>query len=257
MTRRRRWSPPARLKQPIRSVLSRFGFEVVRLRRPDTVYLQHLISERGVNLILDVGANQGQYALHMRALGYSGRIASFEPGLEAFGLLSKHARRDSHWQVRRLAVGATRGLERLNVSRDSVSSSLLKVAPSLVLAAPASVIAYTEDVVLCPLDEAIEPQDSDVAWLKIDTQGSEDKVLAGAVRWLRRITVVQTEISLLPCYEGQADYRSLLEVLHASGFRLGLVEPGTQDPVSGEMLQFDGIFLRELDQSATKDGRHP
>jgi len=82
-------------------------------------------------------------------------------------------------------------------------------------------------------------------WLKLDTQGSEGDVLAGAWQCLKTVRVVQTELSLVPCYHGQADYREIFRLLHDAGLRLVSVEPGTQDPSSGEMLQFDALFERE------------
>src|SRR3954452_3990844 len=42
-----------------------------------------LASER-VDVLLDVGANEGQYAVRMRRAGFDGRIASFEPLADAF-----------------------------------------------------------------------------------------------------------------------------------------------------------------------------
>lgn len=263
----RPWGPPARLKQPIRAVLTRLGYELVRLQRPHSRFLQQLLQERGINLLLDVGANQGQYAIRMRALGYGDRLYSFEPGSEAFRLLSGHARGDPSWKVFKYALGANDHTRPLHVSRDSVSSSLLRVAAPHIQAAPDSVIAHTESVTIHRLDSVLHPQPTDRMWLKLDTQGSEADVLAGAAEALKRVEVVQSEISLLPCYEGQSEYQDIFDVLHSAGFRLVFVEPGTQMPDTGEMLQFDGIFVRsssrvevearDLDAAARTDHAPP
>ena len=248
----KRWSPPARLKKPIRGVLSRFGFELVRLRRPHTRFLQQLLQERAINFLLDVGANQGQYAIRMRALGYHDRLHSYEPGAEAFRLLSKHAHGDALWQVFHCALGATDETRLLHVSRDSVSSSLLRVTAPHIRAAPDSVIAHTESVTIQRLDTVLHLATSDRVWLKMDTQGSELDVLLGATEALKQVEVVQSEISLVPCYDGQSDYTDILDTLHLAGFRLVFVEPGTQQLDTGELLQFDGIFARALPHEPTR-----
>jgi FkbM family methyltransferase len=224
--------------------LARFGFEIVRLQRPNTRFLQQLIRDHGITLLLDVGANQGQYAIRMRTLGYRGRIFSYEPGSEAFGLLARHARNDPDWRVFDHGLGSTDGTRALNISGDSVSSSFLKVSEAHILAAPNSTIAHTEAAEVRRLDSVLSLDPTDKVWLKLDTQGSENEVLSGAQQVLEHTEIVQTELSLVPCYDGQAEYTEIFQALHSAGFRLIFVEPGTQLLETGEMLQFDGIFAR-------------
>ena len=59
ITPRRAWQPPQRLKQPIRHAFAYIGYELVRMRRPATSFMLRLISENDINLLVDVGANQG------------------------------------------------------------------------------------------------------------------------------------------------------------------------------------------------------
>ena len=69
----------------------RAGIEVVRARKnPNTM---DFIENRGINLVLDVGANTGQFGHVARNRGYAGRIISFEPVKEAFTALENAARR--------------------------------------------------------------------------------------------------------------------------------------------------------------------
>jgi FkbM family methyltransferase len=230
----------------VRRVLSPLGFELVRLRRPETQLLTHLLKAESISIVLDIGANQGQYAMRMRSLGYQGVIHSYEPGVEAFRDVQRFSSGDPLWNVHQLALSDSEGTQILYVSEDSVSSSLLPVADAHLRAAPASRAVHTEGVRTARLDDVLQAADGDRIWLKLDTQGSEDRVLAGAPLSLLQTRVVQTELSLLPCYDGQADYRQVIDHLHRLGFRLVAVEPGTQDPFTGQMLQFDGIFTREI-----------
>ena len=247
ITPRRAWQPPQRLKQPIRHAFAYIGYELVRMRRPATSFILRLIRENDINLLVDVGANQGQYAERMRAIGFQGGIQSFEPSSEAFALLSARAKRDSNWAAHHLALGEVDGEATLSVSNDSVSSSLLKVADPHLRVAPKSASAYTEEVHVSTLDQVLATTTDSRLWLKLDTQGSEDRVIAGAERTMASVRVLQTELSLVECYEGQADYRQIIDQLHAGGFRLVTVEPGTQDVTTGELLQFDAIFVRKME----------
>ncbi|MFZ0497148.1 MAG: hypothetical protein WBE80_05265 [Methylocella sp.] len=54
-----------------------------------------LMRDRKITLVLDIGANKGQYGKSLRdTIGYKGRIVSFEPLREAFAILQQTAASD-------------------------------------------------------------------------------------------------------------------------------------------------------------------
>ena len=67
------------------------------------------IENRGINLVLDVGANTGQFGRSLRNRGYAGRIISFEPVKEAFTALENAARGDDLWTTSNLALARRAG----------------------------------------------------------------------------------------------------------------------------------------------------
>jgi FkbM family methyltransferase len=206
-----------------------------------------LLASRGVTVLLDVGANVGQYALRTRHAGYRGRIVSFEPMLAAFTELSARAAGEPAWECRRQALGSSAEEAEIHVSRNSYSSSLLEMEDRHLRTAPDSAYVGTERIPVLPLDSIWDEvvSGSDRPFLKIDVQGFELEALRGAKRSLPTLLGVQCELSLVPLYAGAPTYGQVLEHLEAAGFRLAGIEPALFDPETAELLQADAIFLRD------------
>ena len=207
-----------------------------------------LLTTYGINAVLDIGANTGQYAQQLRELGYRGRILSFEPLSSAFAELSRtHARMPDNWEITQLALGDRAGRAVLNVAANSYSSSILRMLPTHRISAPDSTFIGHEDVAIDTLDSIIESRvnSSEKLFVKSDTQGYEAKVLAGASRHLNRILGIQVEMSLVPLYEGERLLAEMIRYLAERGFTLMSLEPGFVSPTTGQLLQTDGVFFRD------------
>jgi len=237
------------LKQFIRSAARHVGLEVRRFRPASSAdaALGAMLSQHRINLIFDVGANTGQFRQLLREVRYAGRIVSSEPLSAARTALSAAARNDADWQVApAMAIGGERGEIELHVAGNSVSSSVLPMLQSHAEAAPASVYVGREKVSLRTLDEVAGEylRPDTVLFLKIDTQGYEDRVLQGAAALLQRTMGLQLELSLVPLYEGQRLFTELLGQLQSAGFELWNMTPAFIDPVNGRLLQVDATFFR-------------
>lgn len=234
----------------LRHGANRFGIDIRRYRpeATETGRLATMLGHHGVNLVLDVGANVGQFAGSLRRAGYTGRIMSFEPLAQAHGSLRASARRDSQWTVApRMAIGDHAGQIEIHVSGNSVSSSVLDMLESHATSAPASKYVASERVTISTLDAVVagELGPGVAPFLKIDTQGYEDKVLDGATQVLQKVRGLQLELSFLPLYEGQQLFDSLIERLRSLGFSPWGIWPGFCDPNSGRMLQVDVVLFRD------------
>ena len=82
------------------------------------------LASRGVDLVIDVGANEGQYAKGLRATGYNGAIQSFEPIAAMYTRLAMAAASDPNWYATQTAIGASKGHATIGVSRNTVFSSI-------------------------------------------------------------------------------------------------------------------------------------
>ena len=237
------------ISSKIRNLVLKFGVEINRynpLQSNDSRMI-NLLKHNQINLVVDVGANDGGYASYLRSIGYEGKIISFEPLFDAHEKLKNRAVNDKNWFVApRSAVGNFDGEITINVSSNSVSSSILKIEAAHVEACLTSSYKAKENCSIIKLDsfkhESLTP-DSNI-FLKIDTQGYEHFVLEGASEFLKKAKGVQIEMSLIYLYEGQKLYFELTSMLMSSGFTLWNVVPGFSEPKTGRMLQIDGVFFK-------------
>jgi FkbM family methyltransferase len=231
----------------LRTQLWNFGYDIVRYR-PDAHPLarrRRLLERAGVDAVLDVGANTGQFATQLRTdLGWRGRIVSFEPLAAAHAALAARAAADPPWGAHRYALGDADGSAQIGVAGNSYSSSLLDMLPAHVDAAPESAYVGRETIDTHRLDtvaDAVCPPPARL-YLKLDVQGFERQVLAGAEATLARVRVLQLEMSLTPLYAGAATFGELHALLEARGLVLFALEPGFARRDSGQLLQVDGLY---------------
>jgi FkbM family methyltransferase len=239
----------AMLRATIKRLLRRVGLEVRRVRGPQGPLgpVIRLIQREGISLVLDVGANAGQFANHLRHMGYRGRIVSFEPVADAHRELLKTAAGDDSWTVAPpIALGAQGGEISINVAVYSGLSSALPPSSSHVQAYAPSVTIATEVVPCHRLDTVAEQylRPGDRALLKVDVQGFEKQVLQGAESLLQELRGVYIEVSLQPLYEGQALAPDILDYLDRRGFEIWYLSPGWVNPHTGRMLQYDVLLAR-------------
>jgi FkbM family methyltransferase len=203
--------------------------------------------ENGVDGVLDVGANAGQYAAKLRRCGYKGQVFSFEPQAAEFARLKARATRDGHHGAFHCAVGDVDGEITLNIAGNSVSSSILPILESHVGAEPGSGFVREERVPIRRLDGLFEQGQISGSrlMLKIDTQGYEMPVLLGAESVLPRIAAVQVELSATELYEGASSYLEVCRFLSERGYSLFSLQPGFTNRATGQVLQFDGFFIRQ------------
>lgn len=205
-----------------------------------------IIKWSGVDLVIDVGANAGQYARAVRSQGYSGRIVSLEPLAGAYADLAASTGSDPLWDCHQVGLGSEDGHAIMNVSENTVCSSLLPMDARTVALEPDAKYVGTEEVRLARLDTLWSEitRGAERPYLKVDVQGYELEVLRGAQSALAEIRVVQAELSLAALYPGAPLLAEVVNYLHTHAFRVISLDCVFDDPTTGEMLQLDGIFAR-------------
>ena len=139
----------------IQRALRAVGLEVRRLRRGAPPPFAPLVLSRhleGVDVVLDVGANVGQFGRQVRQHGYTGRIVSFEPQHDAYRELCAAAAGDDAWECVEVALGEREGELTLHIAGNSKASSLLEMTSVHVDVAPTSGYIGEQPTVVRPLD---------------------------------------------------------------------------------------------------------
>ena len=238
------------MKHFIKRFFRKVGFEVKRYK-PYCIFevqIVTLLRQSRPDVVLDIGANTGQYVQLLRDNGFEGNIISFEPLPGAYKQLLKNSAKDKHWDIApRMAIGDFNGETDIYVSDNSVSSSILRILPQHENAEPASRYIKTGKTKICTLDSLIGniiPSCYKNLFIKIDVQGFEDKVLSGIRNNYDMIKGIQIELSTVPLYSEQKLYYEIIDFLTKQGFYLYAISPIFTDKLTGRMLQFDSVFIK-------------
>lgn len=212
-------------------------------RTHDTSRLEAL-RRHGVDVLLDVGANAGQYATLVRGSGYSGRIVSVEPLEPAYAELSAACAHDPAWTAVHAALAATPGPLDMHVTLDSRCSSVLP--PAAIVALPGGAPVGTATVAARTLDDLCDEVVGETEHLgvKLDAQGYEREILAGGAVALVRARVLELEMALVATYDGAPLVQDLLPALTSQGFSVVSIEPGHRDRTSGQVYDVDVLMER-------------
>jgi FkbM family methyltransferase len=218
------------------------GYEV---RKHPAVRRARMFAAHDIDLVIDVGAASGGYGTQLRKFGYTGRIVSFEPLDTAYAELAKVTAGDDGWTARQAALGSEPGEAVINIASNSDSSSLLPMESAHTDAEPSVGYVGQQTVTVARLDDLIDEIATPTSriFLKIDAQGFEKEVLAGAQETLRRCQGLQLELSFVPLYAGGMLIDEAVSTAYAAGFQMVSVEQGWA-AATGQMLQADGVFFR-------------
>ncbi len=234
------------MKKTIQKILRLFGYDI-RARhflQSHEVRRVKFLKEHNISLVLDIGANEGQYAQSIRQEGYKNYIISFEPIQDIFNSLNRKTQVDSRWNVMNIAIGDFDGYAEINISSFSQVSSILS----------ATGLAGTDywkgqhkqKVQVRQLDSLIDEINvhNHRIFLKIDTQGFESKVLKGCQNLLKKhVILIEIELSIREFYSDEKLLPDMYMHIRDMGFELISMAPVHVDSTRGYVLQYDCIFI--------------
>jgi FkbM family methyltransferase len=213
-----------------------FGCDVV-MYRP----CLEIIEKEKFDLVLDIGANEGQFGRELRQSGYTKKIISFEPTKQAFNILKKSINEDKLWECYNFALGKENGTARLNIHEDTRLSSFLEHhdLPSRQTQVQLKKLSSFLEEIGCNAKKI---------FIKIDTQGYEMPILEGVGDFWEKIHGALVELSIAPLYKDQIPLEEMIAYLKKHGLSLWRLRRGCYDQEILRDLEVDGLFMKK-DQS--------
>ncbi len=210
--------------------------------------LRDVLDTFSINCVIDVGANRGQYGLSLRGIGYTGHIISFEPVRSNIDVLRITAAQHKPWKVFPFALGVSNGTAEINVTEDTVFSSLLAPDDTSRKRFPSNRIERREAIEIRRLDQLLNECIADIPnpnlYLKLDTQGFDLEVLHGAEGILSSVRALQTEVSFRSIYKAMHDFTESIQEFRAHGFEVVDFVPGMRDIDKLSAIEMDCIMVR-------------
>ena len=245
------------LKKTVAKLARKCGYEIIPSYQlsetPLARHLQELFARLDIDLVVDVGAHYGEYARFLRdVVGYRGSILSVEPIGENFKNLKRTRESDHSWAGVNVALGPENTRMAINVTKDTQFASFrapsqagLLATGNMQMRANASV-ERVEEVEVLRLDELLTKHcagrpDAQI-YLKLDTQGFDLQVIAGIGEWRNHILAMQSEISMLPLYEGMPTYAESVETFGNLGFDVTGFFPVSRDEML-RVIEFDCTLI--------------
>lgn len=242
------------MKQLLKLIFGKLGFVPVKKE-----YLEYLSTRSqgslrsvetwaqqfNIGTILDIGANEGQFAHKMLSAMPDMTLHCFEPLKDAFTTLQQNLAGRKNVFVYPYALGDSNTQSEIILNNYSASSSFLSLGDTHKENFETATEAHKETVVIRRLDDIAGSLDiKGELFIKIDVQGFEDRVIKGGLQLLQTAKMVMLELSFEELYVGQPLFDSIYGLMKELGFRYhGNVEQ--LESKDGRILQGDGIFIRE------------
>ena len=238
----------------IRKILQKFGYDIVKYHADyivgniDKENLEgeyRWLKDFNFRTILDIGANEGQFADKIHTLFPSSVIYGFEPIPETFALLQKNFKDVKQLKAINLALGDTTGEVSFNKNEYSASSSLLPLSENHVENFYYAVKTDPIKVKMDTLENVLSKEKIDFPMLiKIDVQGFEDKVIKGGIEVIKKADLVLCEVSFVELYKGQLLFAETYEMMKNLGFRYAGSIEQLRSPETNRILQADAVFIK-------------
>ncbi len=236
------------LKNAIRSAFNKRGFQIVPTSQHPVTNFMNLRS-LGIDTVLDIGANAGQFATRIHRVLPEAAVHSFEPLPGVFPLLEETFRREGiSGKCHPFALGNEDKTEVMHLHVEhSPSSSILPTTEFHRGFDERTRETREESIEIRRLDGLASTLGLSVQsriLIKMDVQGFEKNVILGGMETFGRSKAVLTEICLDPLYEGQPSFAELHDMFTGLGLRYaGNYDQWQQG--DGRVVCVDALYVAE------------
>lgn len=240
-----------KIKKTIKLIFNLLGLEVMKWS-PNLaldILVKDLIKRHEIDLILDVGANNGQFGIMLREIGYKGKIISFEPTQSAYEKLLSASANDSNWSCINSAAGMKAEKKEINVYSSTLLSSFYKPSSYGAVAFKNEIGKVTTEIVdvVTLNDVLMNLEGYKNIFLKMDTQGHDLSVFKGANLNYKKIKLLLSEVSMCQIYDGMPCYRDALAEFEKHNYFLAGLFPMNFNR-DGSLIEMDAVLVRRKAQ---------
>ena len=230
------------VKTYVKELLRFCGFDVRRIPQFEPY---EWLKEMNIRTVLDIGANTGQFASQLHRLLPGAMIYSFEPLEECYSELLKNMEHLPQFRAFNFALGDTNGQAQIYRNDYTPSSSLLSMEDIHKRAFPIAEHATPHTIEIRRMDDIAEKLEVvEKLLVKIDVQGTEDKVIMGGQRLLSTASVLIVETCFESLYKGQLLFDGIYDLLRQRGFLYAGSEGAERNPQNGRILYCDSVFCK-------------
>ena len=203
------------------------------------------LAELGIKTILDIGANEGQFAEKISAILPEASLICFEPLPEPFEKLKNKFAGKPGFSCLEIALGEREGRQKIFRNEYSPSSSILTMKSTHKEAFEFARKEFSEEISIRRLDSVAKQIKIEAPYLvKIDVQGYERQVIDGGIDIIRSASIIIIETSFVELYEKSPLFGNIYDKMTSLGFRYTGSFEQLPRPSDGKILQQDAIFQK-------------
>ena len=224
--------------------IAHFGRKM--LRCPDAWHdIQSFLISQPEVVYIDVGAHIG-LTVDRILDECSNQVCAFETTPESFTQLSRRMETHDNLRCFNLALADFTGETPFFINRNEQTNSIME--NDVVNTENLSSLTSHQSIVqikAITFDDwvACNTVCNTTFFLKLDVQGTELRVLVGAMQSLPRIEGLFVECPLAPMYKGQSSFWEIHQFLEKHGFILRNTYPSLHD-LTGRAIQIDALWTR-------------
>ncbi|MDD5363151.1 MAG: FkbM family methyltransferase [Ignavibacteria bacterium] len=237
------------MKKTIYWLLGKYGLELRKKYNGFSINNKlDWFAHKDFKTILDVGANDGQFALFIMKLFPNSKIFSFEPLTSCYKNILDLSKNEKRIIAFNCALGEKNESTEIYHNEFSPSSSLLKMGKEHIKNFPYTEAQKKETVSVRMLDsiEELSGVGGEVL-MKVDVQGYELNVIKGGKEFIRKYSpYIILEVSFADLYENEPPFDELYGTMKELGYCFKGVLDQMYSTLDGKILQADVLFEKMI-----------
>ena len=236
------------IKKMINKLIRYTGYQLIQVpysKRKIKSGAYQWLKDQNIMSVLDIGANEGQFAKIITQILPDAQVYSFEPLKSCYEKFQSNFNGNNRVEIFNYALGDVEEETLINKNEFSATSSIINTTDFLIEAFPFSGKVTKEKIIIKRLDDVREKLSLQKQILmKIDVQGFELNVLKGAKNSLQDVKLIIIETSFFELYQDQPLFKDIYNFLIQHGFNYFGCFEQIIDSRDGKVLQSDSIFIK-------------